>query len=235
MDDYNKEKKRIQLGVTIIAVILIVAYCCYRYYLSMDAPTNTFSVESFYEGKEGTGIDPKTLYSMIYKNTVLDADKCKDTMIAATKPMRTSGGMMWIVDGVELENVSAISSVSTGEAGNAIIKPYSSASNRDIVAPADLTFVNANTEQYSADYISIEAYIGTQYVIRFDDVESWWCHIGMKDPSKHTHIYGNGGAYSRCGAGYVIGRAKPETVVTLYKVDDKGQRSYMNFEELFLK
>lgn len=224
-----RNKNPALIGAAVVAFFVLGCFAAAEY-----APEGSkiFGFENYYEGVVGEGADPKEVYSAIYKNTAVMSSKCKTVMMEAEHPTRV-GVYTWIADGITVSGIEDLEALAIDPEDLSALKPFTGAQN--IVAPAELKFVNANTVQYAADTISIHANIGTEYRIVFDNVASWWCHMGKADPTKHTDVIGSGGIFSRCAAGYVIGQANSDTVVSLYKVEDGGASLVpVSFADVFL-
>lgn len=215
------------LAGAIISFLFLIILASFSY--SYTAVEKQFGIKSFYTGAYGKDIDPKAQYNTIYKNTIVSANGCLNKMKQASNPMRI-GSYVWIVDGQAIEDTSYFESVAVNS-NLAEIKPYKD--GQKIISPSDLIFLNANTIQDKLDSINIRAQIGSSYIIEFENVKSWWCHIGKDNPTKHTQVIGTGGIYSRCTAGYIIGEATNDTIVKLYSLDTNSRAVPCSFAEVF--
>lgn len=213
MDENDESSKRSTLLVSlaIVSFIALVLFGASQYY---PQDSKVYGVSNYYKPVKSTSnVDQHELYNQIHKNVISSAMACQRTIQSCTSTNMING-YCWIGDKSVLpENKDALNNMLVSGA----LKPYSEGEN--IISPGQLTFRNANTTEYDDGKIRIEAYIGQDYVIRWEDVESWWCHIGKEDPTKHTEQVGLGGLYPTCAGGYIIGRAKAETIVHLYKVE----------------
>lgn len=215
MDENEEKSKRSTLLVSlaIVSFIALVLFGASQYY---PQDSKVYGVNNYYKPTKSTSnVDQRELYNQIHKNVVASAMMCNKTIQSCTSTNMING-YYWIVDGsLPPSNVSELTSMLVDSQSN-VLRPYSEGDS--IVAPGQLTFRNANTTEYDDGKIRIEVYIGQDYVIRWDDVAAWWCHIGKEDPTKHTEQIGLGGLYSTCAGGYVIGKAKETTEVHLFKV-----------------
>lgn len=191
-----------------------------------------FGVENFYSGSFGEDTDPKVMYSATYRNVIAEDKMCLVSMTKSEK-VTMAGRYIWIAESKTVDTKKKIKALATDESMT-VLKPFTK-NGQNIVAPAQLTFINSNVLQYSDNSISIVAYIGTDYVIEFENVKTWWCHIGKSDPVHHTEVVGISGMSPKCSEGYIIGQAKKETLVKLYKVGSDESRTPYSFYDLLLK
>ncbi len=224
---YLNTRGKLALTGAIISFLVLIILGAFNYnYTKTD---KQFGLKSFYTGTYGKDIDPKAQYNTIYKNTIATVNGCFTKMKQASNPMRT-GEYVWIVDGQVIEDKSYFEQVAVD--GNLTeIKPYME--GQKIISPSDLIFLNANTIQDKLDSINIRVQIGSRYIIEFENVKSWWCHIGKENPNKHTQVVGAGGIYVKCTAGYIIGEAKEDTIVKLYFLDENNKARPCDFTEVF--
>jgi hypothetical protein len=137
---------------------------------------------------------------------------------------------MWIQEGIEILDAGTIDGFAA-DGDPSVIAPYMD--GEKIISPAKLTFVNSNINQENTETVYIAATINNRYLIRWDNVKSWWCHIGKSNPKKHSDVVGNKGIYSVCNAGYIIGEATSDTTVSLYSIDSNGNTTPISVSELF--
>lgn len=207
----------------IFLVVLIVILLIIFGVLGYTLPKNTvFDSEGFYSGMVGKTSSPKELYDSIYMNILAAENACHKEMTRAKNLQRTSNGVTWIVDGQEVDEESL---------HKTCIKPYTSLQN-EIVSPADMTFLNSNVLLNADGEPYIEARLGTDYVIRWEPVAVWWCHMRKSQVEKHTNVYGAGGEYSTCVAGWIIGQATEETEVCLWRLEE-SRRIPITLSEYF--
>lgn len=208
----------------ILLLVLITLFLVILGVLNYSPPKNAvFDVDGFYSGTLGETFNPKELYDSIYTNVLAAENACHREMLRAKNVQLTGNGITWIVDGQMPE---------AGSLCTPVIKPYTELENK-IVSPADMTFVNSNVLVNEGGLPYIEAKIGSGYIIRWEPVDVWWCHIGKRQAERHTEVYGASGSYASCVAGWVIGQATPETEVRLWKVQEDGNRIPLNFSEYF--
>lgn len=226
-------KNSIFIGLGVLSLIVLIIFSAFEYSLGNN---KVFGLENYYSGRIGSEANPKEIYNTIYKNTIMTSSSCITKMTKATRPMSVSG-FTWIVDGQSIYSKEDLEAITVN--GNlTCLQPYKGNTSKKIVAPADLTFINANTMQYSEDKITIRAYLGEDYIIEFEDIAAWWCHIGKENPTQHTEVIGCGGLQARCTSEYIIGEAKDNTTVYLYHVEQQaGKTIYVpySFADLFFK
>lgn len=209
------------LSAFLLVILVILEYKPPRY--------KEFSSDNFYVGNYGEEVDPKDAYSKMTFSDVVGTGSCR-TEMTKSKDSRVCGRCTWVGEGIDIKTVDDINSFAVN-GDVSMIQPYTDGAY--IVAPARLTFVNSNVSQESADTIYISATINNKYLIRWDNVKSWWCHIGKDNPKKHTDVVGARGLYSICTQGYIIGQANSDTTVTLYKLNEDGSTTPVPFSELF--
>ena len=165
--------------------------------------------------------DPKALYNSVFASKVLNGTAC-NTITKAYNEATQVNGRIWLTSR-DLGIKSADDFVNYETSGGSLsISPYKDGDY--IISPATLNFLNSNTMlNPSNGQRYIEAQIGTSYVIRWDDIECWWCHIGKDDNDSHTVRVGYGGKPSKVVAGIIIGAAKSTTKVSVYKLNDNGE------------
>lgn len=185
-----------------------------------------FTTDAFYQGISGSEINYKDLYNSLYVGLAPGSGECSTEMKSAEDyglSPYMAGRFTWLV----AKPVSTSADMGTGTT----IMPYEDGDY--IIAPGNLKFVNSNIVQDSADFIHIEAILNDTYVIRWDNVTSWWCHLGKEHKSKHSKVVGNGGIYSSCSQGFVIGEANAMTRVTFYKIGLDGEQTLIDVSEVF--
>lgn len=224
--------KRDSLLISLAAAsfIVLLLFAVLGYSVKND---KVFGLENYYSGIIGSEMNPREVYNTIYKNTIMTSSSCMTKMTRATHPMSV-GGFTWIVDGQSIYSKEDLEAISVN-GDLTCIQPYKGSNSKKIVAPADLTFINANTVQYTDNIITIQAYLGQEYIIEFENIKSWWCHIGKENPTQHTEVIGYGGLQTKCTSEYIIGEAKDDTIIRLYyiKQEDDLKIPY-SFADLFL-
>lgn len=209
------------LSVTVLLILIAITYKPPKY--------KEYSGDAFYVGQSGENVNPRELYERMSISSLIGTAGCRTEMTKADKAT-VCGRYTWIKNNEEIKSASDLN-VYIYNGDSSMLRPYS---NGDmIVAPAKLNFVNSNVNQESEDSIYIAATIYNKYLIRWDNVKTWWCHIGKDDPNKHSEIIGAKGSYALCTQGYIIGEATSDTIVSLYKFDDNGNPVPVAFSELF--
>lgn len=231
--DKEKFRKKTVVALTVLVVVILTLIV---FYDGAKAGGNEFGLDNFYVGNFGEEVDPRGVYNSIYKSGMLASKQCREEMMAAegyvlengeTVHPEMSGRCIWIAP----THVDSLDDVFNNCISESCIRPYR---NGDvIISPGYLTFINSNVRQEDTDSICIEVKYGTDYVIRWDNVTAWWCHIGKDDAQKHTKVIGAAGMYSKCIGGYVIGEANEGTLVTLYRIAEDGSLNEESFESLF--
>ena len=216
MRDYRIENKPLMIIATAAFFILGVLA------VIQQSPTSgkIFGDGNFYTSNVGVKSNPKETYNKVFANNVLAGTAC-NTIAKTCEDLYTVQGNYWIVNRDSgITNVSDFDKYKVSE-NSLSITPYK---NGDyIISPTNLKFTNSNTTlNPSNGQRYIEATIGSEYIIRWDDVECWWCHIGKTDNDSHTARVGYGGSPSSVISGIVIGQAKSSTKVTLRKLDENG-------------
>lgn len=230
----NPFKSSIVVTCASLVFIVLVVLVMYNY----EAPSDSqFSPENFYAGNNGAEVDPKENYEQMVVGLVSGSLSCRSEMSKATdEELVQAGNYTWLAPNKNSINPDGISSyddirkLSLG-ADESVLMPY--AEGDHIIAPGKMTFINSNVVQESADYTYIMAYIGTKYVLRWDDVDCWWCHEGKDNKNKHTRVVGARGIYASCIGGYIVGVAKDSTTVTLYEVLEDQSMVPVPFSNLF--
>lgn len=212
-DEFNKWRKLLPWSIVCAVVLLLI------WVLGFPENNDTdFSPNSFYVGDATGVVDPKVLYDNYYKS-VLSELSCRSAMFNGDNPIRLSTNMFWIIDDDKrlTDDSSADNAVSLLGDKNAegFYTPYEAGDY--IIAPTNITYLNSNIKSDMPGRTDIVVMCGRQYKLVFEDVECWWCHIGISDSSQHTTIYGKGGKYSTANAGRVLGQAKSSTRVKMYK------------------
>lgn len=224
MSNFIKSKLAVGAASLVFFILVIIVLMDYT------PPTfHEFSGDNFYESHAGDPVDPREMYEKMAVGLMPGSGNCRTEMRKADQAqLRQAGNVIWFAPS-EVESYSDISKYQVGD--DSTLQPY--ADGDVIISPGHLKFVNSNIHQESAEYITIEATIG-DILIRWEDVECWWCHEGKVNPNKHSTVVGAGGLASQCTGGYVIGIAKSSTLVKCYRVDvDSGSTSELSFSELF--
>lgn len=223
-------KRKILLGIAF--VVFLGLYLMVQLNWS-NANDTTFATDAFYTGNQGDPIDYKELYDALYVGLAPGSGECRTEMMHADNGAEMENGntietcmagrYQWITP----KAVSSSADIGTGT----VIAPYNDGDV--IISPGNLKFINSNIVQESVDSIYIEAILGNKYVIRWDDVECWWCHIGKENKSKHSKVVGNNGIYATCTSGYIIGQAKASTTVSFFTIDTDGNMTPIDVQEVF--
>ena len=225
---YRKRSTAMVAGATVSFVFLALLSA-----LNMNVESDSvFGLDNFYQGSKGSPVDPKAQYNAMYNNIMFNADACS-LVIQMSDNAKKAASYYWIVEGQTVNTLSELQAIAEDKDTLTKIKPFSN-DGQKIIAPGDIEFENANVRQESSDRIDIEIKIGSKYVMEFRDVKSWWCHIGKKDQTKHSDRVGLGGVVPVCAGGYIIGEAKADTTVYLYKIDSNGDFQPASFADLFL-
>ncbi|MDE5638440.1 MAG: hypothetical protein K2I47_01360 [Odoribacter sp.] len=206
-------KEQNSSGLILLVIFVAVAMLIFGFIGYTPPKEAVFDAEGFYSGTTGKVSNPKELYDSIYLNVLAAENACHGEMTRAENAQRTSNGTTWIVDGQEADELSL---------HDRVIKPYTALQSK-IVAPADMTFLNSNVMLNADGEAYIEARLGADYIIRWEPVDVWWCHMGKSQKEKHTSVYGAGGEYSTCVAGWVIGKATENTEVRLWHLEGDRQ------------
>lgn len=223
----NKQNFKIVLFVTIFISLGIFVI-----YNQPDSNSEVFSTDAFYTGTKSSDIDYKAIYDSLYVGLAPGSGQCRNEMIPVTEYVLDdgtkaetcmAGRFQWIVN----KTISNSSEIGSG----AQIMPYGDGDL--IVSPGNLQFINSNIIQDNESTIYMEAILANKYVIRWDNIKSWWCHIGKDNTNKHSIVVGKGGIYSSCSAGYVIGQANADTVVSFYKLDADGNKTEIDAVDVF--
>ena len=191
-----------------------------------------FSSEAFYQGKQGDLIDYKDLYNDLYVGLAPGSGECANEMTAAKGYTLANGEVVQDCMAGRFQWITPRSIKSSSEIGSdSIISPYQDGDV--IISPGNLKFINSNVLQDSKDTIYIEAVLANKYVVRWDNVTSWWCHIGKENKNKHSRVVGKNGIYSSCSAGYIIGEANANTTVSFFILDEDGNQTPIGASEVF--
>ena len=208
-------------------VLVFIACCllCLLYYTKhVNNEPKTYAQGNFYESNNSLDVNSQALYEQMVGNSVLEENACSKTMTSASNPLRCNK-FTWIVDGQTKTREELVKADDQDY--------YLLYEDGDyIVAPVQLTFINSNIKTYIDGEISIRAYAGTKYIIHWDDVDAWWCHMD-KTKNQHTTKIGAGGKFPVCVEGMIIGKAKSTTRVTIYKVNDAGVAEVCDLAEFF--
>lgn len=211
-------------------VLVFAMFCAAIMIFMLQAVTYTdepkeYLANNYYDSSHGVDVNQRALYSAYHSASAYEANACNTQMTMASNPTY-AGNYIWIVDG---------GSITRGQ--------YSPVDGYDyyelyedgelIIAPGQLTFINANTVEYEQGVISIRAYLGADRIIQWDRVESWWCHMGKDDTRVHTMRIGAGGSYPTCIEMTVIGEAREDTIVTFYKLNSNGDYDVVTIDEFF--
>lgn len=233
MSDFRERFKSTKRSTLMVAgATLSFLFLALLSALNMSVSTDkVFGVNNFYQGSKGSPIDPKAQYNEMYNNIQFNANKCS-TQMKLSSNAKPVGSYYWFVEGQSVKDESELRAIAEDDEMTKL-KPFSS-DGQLIVAPGDIEFVNANTEQNSKDSIDISFNIGTKHVMEFRNVKSWWCHIGKEDPTMHTDRVGAGGIGASCAGGYIIGEAKADTTVYLYELDSNGAPQPASFSDLYV-
>lgn len=221
----SQGRPKIVLAVVVIGIL--IGLVIYNYRPPMD---KQFGVKNFYEPTEGSHLDPKRMYNALNPNADWSEYYCNTTMSYAKSPGRI-GNYFWIKNGENIDSVDMLGNyLLDGDASKLI--PYQDGDF--IVAPSTLTFLNKNVKNAGdlSEEVNIMAGIGTEYIIIWSNVDCWWCHIGKDNKERHTVVVGAGGLNEVCTEGYVIGQAKSDTIVSLYKRNGNELEPY-SFSQYF--
>lgn len=226
--EQNNNKGRPKIILAIIVIGILVGLVIYNYRPPME---KQFGVTNFYEPVEGDHLDPKRMYRDMNPGADWSEYYCNTTMSFATNP-GMAGNYFWIKEGEFIKSEADLQQYYV-DGEDSQLKPYSDGDM--IIAPNTLTFLNKNVRTAGdlEEDISIMASIGASYVIIWSNVECWWCHIGKSNSHKHTAVVGAGGINEVCTEGYIIGQAKSDTIVSLYKRGADGLEP-CSFKEYFL-
>ena len=188
--------------------------------------SSVFSVHGYYKTPYVSEKSAKELYNEM--NPPLGyGDAACQTVMTKGEDLSSLGRYTWIVDGQEIDSLG---SVKRG-ANSDVLVPYEDGDY--IISPADTnTFINSNLGPFYCDGISIAIKTG-KYIVRWDDVESWWCHINRENPTKHTERIGSSGICSQCYKGYIIGQAKSTTTVSFFEISEDGSEVQISPEIYF--
>jgi len=227
----NKQLNNIILLVgCVMGLILIVS----SFYNASIVKEDNFSVENFYAGNKREESDPKKLYEDSKMGVDFSKVTCKTKMDKAKgSELAQAGNCIWLapIDTGKVKSISSYTDIAACTDGSdSRLRPYNEGDH--IISPGKLDFINSNRkrDENGNDYIA--AYIGSKYVIRWDNIDCWWCHEG-RTSEKHDNIVGGRGDYSSCLGGYIIGVATEDTIVTLYEVTDSGTQQETSFINLF--
>lgn len=217
MRDYRIENKPLMIMATVAFFVLGVLS------IIQQSPTSgkIFGDGNFYTSNIGKASNPQKEYNQAFAVNVLTGTAC-NTLAKTCKDIYTIRGNYWIANrDASITTATDFDKYKVSE-NSLSITPYK---NGDyIISPTNLKFTNSNTTlNPSNGQRYIEATIGNEYIIRWDDVECWWCHIGKTDNDNHTARVGYGGSPSSVISGVIIGQAKSSTKVTLRKLDDNGK------------
>jgi len=201
-------------ALTALAVVAFLALSCFAIFNSSDdsSKKSFYSEKHFYKGQVGEKTNWKAVYSEMNKNTVLSSSACLSEMQVSANAMSVGGlDAVWVVDGVEYDP--------TEYAEKTYCKPFKDCREGTyILAPVNpTTFLNSNIQSYDDGKQRIEIMVG-EYVIVFEDIETWWCHIKRNGIQQHTTKCGFGGVYKQSVKGAIIGSAKSDTVMRMFKV-----------------
>lgn len=223
--DNNISSNKIVFTVAILgfAALVVLTYITYK-----PSEYKEFSPTSFYVGNAADSVDPKKLRDKMSIGTKLGDAECRSEMRKPTYGIMCNR-YSWLrsvsEEGLKTEEPDR------GFLAVHMMKPYTDGD--EIVAPTNLRFINTNNSLSVQGQIYIEAYTVGNYIIRWDNIKCWWCHEGKSEPMKHSVKMGIGGKFSTCYGNWVIGIAKEDTIVTIYKEDENGLRSEATFEDLY--
>lgn len=212
--------------------LLIVAMLNYN-----EQPDKSFSLENFYQGNVGERDDPKKIYDSMNSGKVDTIASCNrtPTSMKVDELMELPNSRYWIKSGVESFTELPEDIYVTSEDGEKkkYIKPFSDGDK--IIAPERVTFLNSNkTSGYSETYM-MEFQGSDNFIVVLEDIKSWWCHIGKEEQRVHTETIGYGGAVGAImSSGYILGEAKANTIVHVYKVID-GRKTEVDAADYFIK
>lgn len=202
--------------------------------LNWSKPNNIpFTTEGFYTGNSGDYIDYKELYESLYVGLAPGSGECRTEMsYAVTGEQMENGNIIETCMAGKYQWIAPTSISSSSEMGTgSTIAPYNEGDV--IIAPGNLTFINSNVLQETADTVYIKAILAGKYIIRWDNVDCWWCHIGKENRNKHSKVVGKNGIYATCTGGYIIGQAKAGTTVSFYTIDSEGNEVPIDVQEVF--
>jgi len=222
---FNPRDNKVIIGA-VISFIVLLLFVILNYY---PPDGKVFSIDGFYVGNKEGDINPKELYNEMYGGVA--AGLSCNTEIKKSTNYSLINNIAWIAEGVVPESSEELKALATDDTCT-VIRPYTTSYNM-IVAPAEITFVNSNTTRTKEGSIFIVAKLHGDYEIQWDNITSWWCHIGKDNPDKHTLVCGANGICPTCREGYVLGEANNETLVSLYKVDGLGNRTPASFIDFY--
>lgn len=230
--DKDDNEKELTVRNKVVLVLAVLSFAILAVLIIMDYTPpiyKEFSSDNFYVGIYGDDVDPRSTYRKMTYSDVTGSNGCR-TELTRSESATVCGRFIWIGEGLEIKSAADINSMAVN-GDTTRIQPYPDDAN--IVAPARVAFVNSNINQESRDSIYMAVNINNKYILRWDNIKTWWCHIGKENPNKHTQVVGAGGEAAVVSAGYIIGQANSNTVVSLYKINDDGSTTPVPVSELF--
>lgn len=216
-------RKNVVIALAVISFLILAIVALWNY---REPSYNTFGIDNFYQPDVEKVLDPKRTHDKYNRANIFDQKSCLSEMTSQANPITVYGTIKYWISSdrtrysdLEITNNFPLQVCVNEEINDKWYQIYSDGDM--IVAPATVTFINSNnvTDENGLPYIDI--YVG-DYRIKFSKVKSWWCHIG-KDSSRHTKLYGKGGAYSSANPGYILGEATASTEVRIYKKSADGK------------
>lgn len=230
--DENNSEKELTVKNKVVLVLAVLSFAILIILVIMDYTPpvyKEFSSDNFYVGVYGDDVDPRSTYRKMTYSDVTGSSGCRNELTRSDSAT-VCGRFMWIGESLEIKSAADIDSMAVN-GDTTRIQPYVDGAN--IVAPARIAFVNSNINQESRDSIYMAVSINNKYILRWDNIKTWWCHIGKENPNKHTQVIGAGGEAAVVSAGYIVGQANSDTVVSLYKINDDGSTTPVPVSELF--
>lgn len=211
--------------IVILSLISLVVLGIFVAYSYKPKSSQQFALDGYYKPEKRDEVSAIELYEELCPPLGYGDAACMETMTRGTNTS-LCGRYTWIVD-----DQTAPSDFSSCKKDNYTLTPYSDGDS--IIAPADTNeFVNSNLGPFYGEEISVIIKTG-KYIVRFDNVDSWWCHINRANPLRHSTRIGANGLGSQCYRGYVIAQANASTEVTFYALEGEEEKQITPEEYFF--
>lgn len=207
----ENQSRKGMIAITVIALLILVTLVALNYREPSD---KVFSLGGYYKPAAAGAVSPKEMFAELNSGP-LSGDGICNTTIQKAENAVSVGNYVWLAEGnTKIDEATLRAYIRSDCPSDSQLMPYNEGSM--IISPTTLRFVDANCTKYDDDVLRITANIGTDYIIEWEGIECWWCHID-KETKSHNTIIGAGGIYEVCSQGYIIGQATSQTVVSLYK------------------
>jgi hypothetical protein len=215
-----------------LIIILAVVFISFVLYNQFSLPLDviTFNPDILYRSNiQSSTIDPKEYYNKLNNILYNENDElCNYTLSYGNNliTIEDNRGIVYpsneiIEESLYKDNIYDFFYNKIGINGEELFKD-----NDLIIMPLDnMGFKNNNKLNSSLkneyDKNDIEIVIGTQYLLVFEDVKSWWCHNHVDSENiQHDIFVGNSSksTIKQVGKGAIIGKAKSSTLMKIYKI-----------------